>query len=55
VLRTRQAGCGQLVHCSLVAVMVGQPVTGPGGAVSVVVPWLPVAATGAMLCEEYLR
>jgi hypothetical protein len=44
VLRTRQAGTGQLWHCVPVAVMVGQ---GPGG----VVWWLSVAATGAMLCK----
>ena len=42
VLRTRQAGTGQVWHCMPVAVMVGQ---GPGG----VVWWLSVAATGTML------
>jgi hypothetical protein len=43
VLRTRQAGTGQVWHCVPVTVMVGQ---GPGG----VVWWLSVAATGTMLC-----
>ena len=35
-------------HWLVVAVMVGHPVAGP---VKVVVWWLSVAATGAMLCE----
>jgi hypothetical protein len=44
VLRTRQAGTGQVWHWIPVAVMVGQ---GPGA----VVWWLSVAAAGPMLCK----
>lgn len=54
--RTRHRGCGQVLHWSVVAVMVGQPVTpGSGAAVMVVVWWSPVAAAGAMTAAPTAR